>query len=46
MAPPLMSISDMGVNLGDRWLLRGVIYLYRLAIALRWWAVTVRVNPP
>ena len=24
MAPPLMSISDMGVNLGDRWLLRGV----------------------
>ena len=24
MAPPLMSISEMGVNLGDRWLLRGV----------------------
>ena len=24
MAPPLMSISDMGVNLGDRWLLRGI----------------------
>ena len=24
MAPPLMSISDMGVNLGDRWLLRHV----------------------
>jgi len=24
MAPPLMSIADMGVNLGDRWLLRHV----------------------
>ena len=24
MAPPLMSISEMGVNLGNRWLLRGV----------------------
>ena len=24
MAPPLISISEMGVNLGDRWLLRGV----------------------
>ncbi len=24
MAPPLVSISEMGVNLGNRWLLRGV----------------------
>ena len=24
MAPPLMSIADMGVNLGDTWLLRHV----------------------
>ena len=23
-APPLLSISDIGVNLGDRWLLRHV----------------------
>ncbi|NBP48707.1 MAG: ATP-binding cassette domain-containing protein, partial [Alphaproteobacteria bacterium] len=23
MAPPLLTIADAGVNLGDRWLLRG-----------------------
>ena len=24
MAPPLLSVSDLGLNLGDRWLLRHV----------------------